>query len=112
MKIRLYCTRAKSSIVRNGLVVPKGKEVIKPNSHGFEEICGAFITRRINSRQNINRHFQSCGRFRLLPELLGNGGRMKNNTSASPRNMRKQPMFNGVMFRAVRRIVGYADVQP
>ncbi|MFI3156989.1 MAG: hypothetical protein QX199_12620 [Methylococcaceae bacterium] len=46
----------KSAIFRDGSVVPSRQIIIKQNSHGFEEICGAFFTRRINPRQNINRH--------------------------------------------------------
>jgi len=98
----------KSAIFGDCTVVPTGKEVIEQNSHGFKEISSAFFARRIDPSQNIHRHFQPRGRFGLPHKLFGDGERMKNNALASPRDMRKQPVSDEIMFRAIRRIVGCA----
>lgn len=82
---------------RNGLVVPVAQILIKDNAHSlFEIICDLFAI-GIDALQNIYCHFQPLGSFGHGDEFLGNLHRVKYDTLAGARHVRKQSVFNRVV---------------
>ncbi len=96
----------------DGAIVPAREVVIKDDPHGFEKIRSHFFPCRVDPGQDIHGHLQSCSGFCFLHEVLGDGDRVKHHALAGPRDVRKQPMLDGVVFGAVRWVMRHADFQP
>ena len=83
--------------MRNCAIIPFRKIAIKNNPHIFEKIRSALLSRLIDPGQNVHRHLQSRGGLRRFHEVLGDADRMEHHALAGARDVRKQPMLNGVM---------------
>jgi hypothetical protein len=101
----------KSGEFGDGAVVPTRKMIIEDDPHRVEEIRRALFSGCVDRSQNVHRHRQAFGRSRLLHELLGDGDRVKHHALAGARDVWKQPMFDGVVFGALRRVMRDADFQ-
>lgn len=91
----------RSGFLWNSAIVPSRQVAVENDLHGFEEVGRAFSPGFIDSGQDVYGDLQSLGGLRLLHELLGDRDRVKHYALAGPREVRKQPVLDGIMLGAV-----------
>jgi hypothetical protein len=92
-------------------VVELGQYIVKENSHGaFESFC-YFASLFVNLVENVHRHRQARTCLRLgnvMPHLLDG---FEDDPLARAGYVRKQTVFDGIVFGSIRRIVGNTNFQ-
>ena len=94
----------------NGSIVPLGEDVVKGDLHVLLESRGILPAGFVNLVKDAYFHLQSCGRFGLGHVVLDGLQRLKDHSSTRPGQMREQAVLNRIVLRAVRRVMGHANL--
>ena len=88
----------KSSVCRDGAVVPAGQVLIEDDAHVCQEVCRDLFAFDVDPAEHIGCYLQSCGGFGHGHEFPGNVHRMKGHALAGARHMGKQAVLDGIVF--------------
>ena len=82
------------------------------NGHVLLKCLSGFSTSLIRLVEHMDKHLQSSLGVGFLHQMLDHVDAGKQYSLASPRQMRKQAMFDRIIFGTVRWVMGDANFHP
>src|ERR1700678_4047498 len=94
----------------NSPIVPFGENFVEDDLHVLFESRGIFPASFVDLVEDAYFHLQSRGRFGLGHVVLDGLQCLEDHASTRTGQMRKQAVLNRIVLRAVRRVMGHANL--